>query len=795
MKMKKLIVLLLALVMILALAACGQPAGKPEAGDGKGQAEEAPLAFDPNELTVADLAKLEYGKDKDYISLYEKFGKQVTIDDVTEDTDTGLAYATVEGKKYELGMDFLSMAMVYNTAVPEGSAYKSEEDVYAAWWKLYIQRWNHLLPEIPLYSNEYYDVYNAQIKGVEEHPTNPFWGLAKALLDWTSEKADKDIILGDTTELGGKFRFAYFGANNPAASDNDISFLVNGLETVVSTKEGSLEVNKTVVKNLKQTVNEDGSKTFEIEIDQGLKFSDGSEVKAVNYLPYLLTFSSPVGAGAAGKDHRVGLQIVGFEDFNKYTGPESKEGAKEFKGVRLLGDYKFSVTIDAEFIPYFYDISYAAFSPTVLPLWLDKNEIKDDGNGCYLSDSFYDMVEDKNPEKKEDKKEEGKEEQAGPIMKYVMADHIKASARNTDETYAYSGAYVVKKYDDTDKSVILEKNPNFKGNYEGVVPAIEKVTYKKIISETQLEDFKSGGVDLLAGITGGTATNEAITAADKSEGKFAYVHYSRAGYGKLGFRADFGPVQFAEVRQAIAYCMDRAQFAKDFTGGYGGVVDGPYYKDAWMNKAAVENGMQLNAYAASADTAIQVLEEGGWVFDKDGKEYKEGVRYKKIEASRISENDITFQSKDGKYKTVKVGEDYYMPLVLNWYGTVNNDFTDLLVTGFLENDNMAKAGFAVQQQVGDFTPMLDELYQANVYGFYSGTPMYTCFNFATGFNSAVYDFAYNWTIDPAKYDDLSICYLKDLADVYMLSNEEAPAAEKSAEEAPASEAPTETAKP
>jgi hypothetical protein len=68
--------------------------------------------------------------------------------------------------------------------------------------------------------------------------------------------------------------------------------------------------------------------------------------------------------------------------------------------------------------------------------------------------------------------------------------------------------------------------------------------------------------------------------------------------------------------------------------------------------------------------------------------------------------------------------------------------------------------------------MLDELYQAQIYGYYSGTPMYSVFNFATGFTSAVYDYSYNWTIDPAEYDNYSVCYLKDMADVYWLADSE-----------------------
>ena len=441
------------------------------------------------------------------------------------------------------------------------------------------------------------------------------------------------------------------------------------------------------------------------------------------------------------------LQYVGYKAFSAYDGTnEGEDATKVMAGIRLIDEHTFAVTVDAEYANYYYAVAYASFEPAYLPLWLGEYDVMDDGEGCYLSDGFYEKNGDN----------------------YVMAAHITASSQNTDTTYPYSGPYVVKSYDNSDKSAVLEINPNFKGNYEGKKPSIEKVVYKKIVTDTQLEDLKAGGVDVLAGITGGDATNEAIDTADKSEGAFVYTHYSRAGYGKLGFRADYGPTQFVEVRQAIALCMDRAKFAKDFTGGYGGVVDGPYYSGAWMYKKAVENGMTLNAYSTSADEAIKVLEEGGWFYDKDGNEYTEGVRYKKIPGDKATENDINFKSKDGAYVTTKVGDDYYMPLVINWYGTSNNEFTDQLVTGFMENDNVKTVGMVVQNTIGDFNPMLDELYQAAVYGYYAGTPLYNAFNFATGFNSAVYDYSYQLTIDPSMYDSYSAWYIKDYADAYWL---------------------------
>ena len=758
-KLMKLLSLVLVLVMLLSVVACGSKQEEPTPAEPEPAEDTTPEPAEPEPepeefvytpTGAQSVAGLTYGEDGDYISLYDKYGKGVSIADVVEDPETGLVYATFDGTEYELGLDFLTMAMVYNTST-EGTSYETEDDVYAEWWKYYITRWNYLLPEVPLYSNEYYDVYNSAIKGVEEHPTNPFWSPASALIDWTSEKEDGSFIMGNSTDLSGKFRYATFGASSPGASDNDVSGLINGLETVSTTKEGGFVVNPTVVKNLTETENDDGSKTYDIEIYDDLKFSDGSPVTAKNYLYFAMAFSTPVATEAAGKDHKALMTAVGYDAFAAYDGTnDGVDGAsKVMTGLRLLGDYEFSVTISPDYLPYFYAITYAGFTPYHQDVWNPGCDLQDDGEGVYWTDEFY----------------------AKDGESYKLAATMTENAWNTDGSLPCSGPYTVASYDASDKSAVLKLNPEFKGNYEGVKPQIETVIYKKIISETQLEDLKSGGVDVLAAITGGDETNEAIKLADESNGGFVYTHYSRAGYGKLGFRADYGPVQFTEVRQAIAYCMDRATFAKDFTGGYGGVVDGPYYTGAWMYKEAVANGMLLNAYDTSVDSAIAVLEEGGWVYNAEGGEYTEGVRYKRIAAEYATENDINYHSVDNAYKTEKVGDDYYMPLVLNWYGTVDNVFSDLLVTGLKEADNIKAAGFNVQSTFGDFAPMLDELYQMQVYGYYSGSPLYCVFNFATGFNSAQYDYSYNMTIDPSMYDDYSAYYIKDAADIYFLNAE------------------------
>lgn len=749
---KKIIALVLAFCMVVSMSACNQngdpatttPAGGSQAGDvsgeasgsGSGSSDPLPAEYEPTGAQL--IAGKEFGKD--YISLYDKYGDEVQITDVKEDPNTGLPYIEKDGQTYELGLDFLSFAMVYNTEC-EG---KDEDDVYAQWWKYYIARWNELMPEIPLYSNEYYDVYNAQIKGVQEHPTNPYWGPASALFEWTSEKEDNSIILGSSTDLTGMFRYSSFGVSSPGSADLDIENLTNGLSTVESTKDGSYKVNDTVVKKMDEVDNENGSRTYTIELYDDLKFSDGSPITAKNYLYRVVAFSTLVSDEAAGDEVNSGLTIEGFDAFKAYDGTnEGEEATKVFSGLRILDDHKFSVTIDASQLPYYYAITFAAFTPCYKDLWLGEYDIADDGEGVYITDGFYTKNGDS----------------------YAMAAHIVESSENVDQTYPYSGAYVVESYDSANHQAVLKLNENFKGNYEGKKPTIEKLVYTKIVTTTQLEQLTSGQVDVLMAVTGGAATDEAIKAVDDSNGAYGCVHYSRAGYGKLGFRADFGSVQFDEVRQAVAYCMDRAQFAKDFTGGYGGVVHGPYYTGSWQYQA-VEKELQLNAYQASADTAIALLEANGWIYNEKGEAYTEGVRYKKIPAQYASENDKIVQSIDGAYKSVQIGDDWYMPLVINWFSTSGNEFSDLLVTGFMNNENLTKAGFCIQNTVGDWDPMMAERNQRG--STYSGTPMYNAFNFATGFTSAVYDYSYNLSINPA-FAAWSMFYVCDKADVYLLS--------------------------
>ena len=737
-KMKKLAALLLALVMALTVAACDKAPGGEQTVPSTGTAptETLPEETTPPETTPVRMSPEDGIFGLDYDSLYNVLGDRITIDMVYE--VDGLAYAQVDGVEYELGMDFLSMAMICNTRpIPDNPAYDTADEVYNAWWRYYIQRWNALAAQVPLYSRRYCHVYSAKLKN---YAVTPYWGAAQAIPLASVDKAQGDnaLIVGTTGTLSGSFRDASFGKAQPGAADLEIQQLTTGLATVEADGTGLYAWNPTVVADHVETVNEDGSKTFQITIRKDLVFSDGSPITAANYLVHTLVFGSAVATQAAGRDAMAGACYVGYK---AYRAADSE--AVPFQGLRLIDTYTFSVTVAPEYLPDYYDLTYAAFRPEYLPMWLGNAcAIADDGLGAFITGGWYDTDS------------EG----------YVHADHISKARRDID-TYPYSGPYRVTGWDEATGTATLTVNLRYPGGPSGFLPTIETVTYVKTTEQTCFEDLESGRVELLADLAGGEALDAALALVQENPERFESVCYDLDGYGRLGYRADFGPVSFPEVRQAIAYCMDRESFGQAVTGGYSSTVDGPYYtaSASWI---ANQDTLTLNPYAVSTEDAIAVLEAGGWLYNADGTGYTgQGVRYRKLSPEELTEANRNYSSLDGAYKTVEVNGEYYMPLAVNWFAASGSAATELLKTTWAEADRTARIGMAVQYTQGDFRVLLAEYTQDPSAG-YGGVPVYSVFNFTTGRQGAMYNFAWNWTIDPELFGTYSGCYIKDAADFY-----------------------------
>lgn len=504
--------------------------------------------------------------------------------------------------------------------------------------------------------------------------------------DETAERPTEpsgQLIIGTTTEMSGDFSGVW--QNN--ASDADVRRLVQGYGTVDQTDEGEYVIDDSIVEKYDTKENEDKSKTYTFTIKQGLKFADGKDITAKNYVAATMLWSSKlIGPDFCKGKNTAGIDLVGYDAF-------SKGETKEFAGLHLIDDYTFSATINPNNTPYFYELNSVASSPEDLEFWLGKDvDIKDDGDGCYF-------VEDINTEE--------------------FKNAVKAA--RDKKTLPSSGPYMLEKYDEAQQLATMVINPNFQGDRVGRKPLISKVILKKITQATQIDDLKTGGVDIINKIGDGKTINAGM---DLTEGEgFAYTDYPRAGYGKIAFSCDVGPTQFPEVRQALAYLLDRNDFAKQFTGGYGSVVNGPYGTAQWFyQETKKELEEKLNSYPYDPAKAVELLEKAGFTLNESGAEFKEGdgIRYKKMD--------------DGKL----------MPLEIKWASTENNEVSDLLVVKLAENPDLVKAGIKIQRDAMSFDELLNWLYRDASQDAKYGVPTYNMFNLASGF-TPWYDRKYDYS--------------------------------------------------
>ena len=490
------------------------------------------------------------------------------------------------------------------------------------------------------------------------------------------------LIIGDGTQSSGDI-YPYWTNNS---SDYAVYQLTGGASTIEIDKAGKFVVNPQVVKEKNDVKNDDGTVTTTFKLQEGLKWSNGESITAKDYVFRVLYFSSPVIVEIGATDNTAGSDFDGFTEYN-----EGK--TKVFKGVRLLGDYEFSVTIAKEKLPNYYQDAMAAVSPAYMKGWLPEGyDIKDDGKGASFT----------------------KELKAKDIKK--TADEFRF---NMD---AFSGPYMRQKYDETSNTYTLVKNPNYVGNYEGQKPYIDTIIYKYVQNETQMDELATGGVDILLHMGGGDEINSGMDLVEK--GTHGYVSYPRNGYGKLVLVCDRGPTQFAEVRHAIAYLLDRNEFAKTFTGGHGSVVNGCYGLAQWMVEEREDEIGALNQYSFSVDNAIAELEKAGFTLDKDGKPYKSGLRYKKLDNGKL------------------------MPLTINWCSSENNPVSALLATKLANSDDVKKAGMEVKQSTVTFNELLENYQQSKENDF-------NMYNMGVGY-TAIYNREFDYAIgNPQNYNRIA----------------------------------------
>lgn len=511
-----------------------------------------------------------------------------------------------------------------------------------------------------------------------------------------AEKHENKVVYGSTTEISGDLGNAWWTNN---ASDKLVRDLINDYDTVIFDQFGQMVMNETTAASIEQEEHDDGSISFTVKINEGLVYNNGEPITAADYVAYALVAYSPATLAAGGK--LVPESVVGGMEYQKGE-------TKELAGVRLLDEYTYSIHITPEKSQYYYALTYASLQPLYLPMYGGEGlTVKDDGNGAYL---------------------DGGE---------LTADGINAS-RYVYEGRVSAGPYSIKKLDTGSLTATLEINPNYNGNFEGQKPSIQTVVIVKAEDSTMMDAFKTGEITFLSQLGEGDKINAALDLADA--GGFSYCHYTRNGYGKLMFQCDFGPTQFAAVRQAVAYLLDREEFANTFCGGYGSVVHGPYSTAQWMYQDSEELfNEKLNTYAYDPAKAIEVLEADGWTLNADGTEYSgSGVRYKEVTEAEAGDFALNVKLDDGRI---------LMPLHIMWSSSEGNSVSALLATMLANGKQTAEAGMEIEQNVMTFSELLNWMYRDTSVGDQYGVRTYGMYNLATGF-ADVYDYAYNFASDP-----------------------------------------------
>lgn len=534
-----------------------------------------------------------------------------------------------------------------------------------------------------------------------------------------TKKADGQVVIGSDTEASGDWAYSAF-QSNPNATDNEVVKLTDDLLTVDTDQQGDYVVNKTVVKSYERIEEENGNVTYKFVLNDGLKFNNGEAVTAQDFLAWTMFLSSP-----AGKE--MGVVSAAYDQIPGGVAYRNGE-TNVLAGLRLFDDKTFSVTIlktneagDTDYLPYYYDLGYAAMRGVNLTYWFGEGwSVKDDGEGAYFVNA------------------DGKEFTAANVGDAVTAARYATSDRVT------SGPYNLVSFDQSSREIVLEANENYNGNFEGQKPGIQKLVIVKTEQDTVMDMIATGQIQIYSGIADGAQVNAALDLIEAGTIDSSYTTYDRAGYGYFAYACDFGPSQFVEFRQAVAYLLDRNEFAQTFCQGWGGVVHGPYCT-AFSMTSKTDIDKKVNHYDYNPEKAVELLKQAGFVYNADGSDYVDGsgeIRYAKVTAEQAQYYD--------NFNKVLADGTILMPATLNWASSENNSVSALLSTMLANSEATKNAGVSIVKTEMTFPELQNYMYRQDAYGIggdYS-VPTYNMFNLATGWNAGVYDFAYNWSTDP-----------------------------------------------
>ena len=553
-------------------------------------------------------------------------------------------------------------------------------------------------------------------------------GLGAAEQPLETPEAEKEIqvelpeklVVGSTTKLSGSFFTSMWGNNT---ADIDVRAMIHGYNTVAAADALTYIVNPTVAQ-VTMEVLLNGNHEYVFTVAENLRYSDGTQITAKDYVFSILLAASPQIAQLGGEEGAAGA-IVGYADYH-----EGRSGA--LSGVRLLSDYQFAITISADFLPFFYELSLISYNPYPIQVLAPGCEVADDGQGAYI-------------------RNEG-DQQAEPLFTAELLEKTIFDPNTGYMTHpaVTSGPYVLTGYDSEAGTASFTMNPLYAGDHTGQKPTIETVEFKLVSGDTMMAELENGTVNLLNKVTSGEAINQGMQLLEG--GTVSMSNYLRTGFSFISFSCEQGPTQFEAVRKAIRYCLDVENFVPTFLQNYGQAVYGYYGMGQWM--VQLINGLQggtiewteepdtetekrlaaltlenIPKYAYDLDEAKALLEADGWTLNKEGQPFVEGTDTLRC----------------------KMVGDQLMPLEIKWAKSAGNKAADLIQQMLALP--METVGMKLTVTEMDFTEMLKHYYRETDREY---DMFYLAFNFAD-----VFDPTYVFSMDESHQGSQNVTGIKD----------------------------------
>ena len=528
-----------------------------------------------------------------------------------------------------------------------------------------------------------------------------------------AEAVYDELVVGVTTALSGGFFTDMWGNNT---SDIDVRLLLHGYNLMEWKPDlATYGIDESVVSGMVVTESYTGDRTYTIALYDDLKYSDGTPITAYDYAFSILLSVAPevaaIGGATVDSDY-----IAGMEE---YLNGESAALA----GVRVLSDYQLSITVKAEYLPFFYELALLDYNPYPIAVIAPGCEVADDGEGVYIRNIKTEEQLAAEEQARAEAEANGEEYVAPEEEPIFTAELLTQTILDAETGYrshpgVVSGPYTLTSFDWTTRIAQFAINENYKGNSQGQLPSIPKITLRTVENETMMQELQSGEVDLLHKCVQAETLDAGMQMVTDSEGAFSVANYPRSGYSYISFSCERPATQSQKVRQAIAHCFDQESFVSDYVRNYGLSVNGYYGIGQWMYElvvgslaapveapaetateeeiAAYDAEMaewealtmdNLKVYDLDLEAAQALLIEDGWTLNREGEEFnaeEDDVRCKQI-------------------------EDAIVPLELSMIFPEGNAIEEYLTTEFVEN--LKQVGIALTVEAKPFTELLEIYYR------------------------------------------------------------------------------------